>query len=286
MEYTAMTLDMNLVGREFGPAIYSWTSRDTMLYALGVGAGQDDALQELAFTTENTEGTPQKVLPSYAVLLMQNTARAQLGNIDHTRLVHAGQAFTLARPLSPEGSVVVRNQVSGIYDKGSGALVVTQATARDAVTDEVVATSTSSVFIMGEGGFGGDRGPSEKHPVPERAPDIERRFQTRQDQALLYRLSGDRNPLHSDPAFAARGGFARPILHGMCTYGITARILLHAFCDSDPSRVHGMQARFTKPVLPGDALQIQGWREGDVIRFRTLGADGIPVLDGGHLHLA
>lgn len=281
-----MTLDRNLVGREFGPATFSWTSRDTLLYALGVGAGQEDALQELAFTTENSDGIAQQVLPSYAVLLMQNTARAELGDIDHTKLVHAGQAFTLARPLPPQGSVVVRNQVTGIYDKGSGALVETQATARDAVTDEVLATSTSSVFIKGEGGFGGDRGPSEKHPLPDRAPDLDKTFQTRADQALIYRLSGDRNPLHSDPAFAARGGFERPILHGMCTYGITARLLLHAFCESDPARVAGMKARFTKPVLPGDALRIQGWREDGAVRFRTLGADGQPVMDAGFLHLA
>lgn len=281
-----MTLDRNLVGREFGPATFSWTSRDTLLYALGVGAGQEDALQELAFTTENSGGIAQQVLPSYAVLLMQNTARAELGDIDHTRLVHAGQAFTLARPLPPQGSVVVRNQVTGIYDKGSGALVETQATARDAATNEVLATSTSSVFIKGEGGFGGDRGPSEKHPAPDRAPDFDKTFQTRADQALIYRLSGDRNPLHSDPAFAARGGFERPILHGMCTYGITARLLLHAFCDSDPARVAGMKARFTKPVLPGDALRIQGWREDGAVRFRTLGADGQPVMDAGFLYLA
>ncbi len=280
-----MALDQSIVGRESGPAIYSWNSRDTLLYALGVGAGQDDALKELAFTTENTADTPQQVLPTYAVLLMQNTARVDLGDIDRTKLVHGGQAFTLTRPLPVEGSVKVRHKVCGLYDKGSGALVVTEATAHDVASGELLATTTSSVFIRGAGGFGGDRGTSDSITMPDRAPDFDAPTQTRHDQALLYRLSGDRNPLHSDPAFAARGGFERPILHGMCTYGITGRILLHAFCAGDPARVRGMQARFTKPVLPGDKLRIQAWRDGDSVLFRTLGEDGKPVIDGGRLDL-
>lgn len=280
-----MTLSSAIVGKEFGPAPFSWTSRDTLLYALGVGAGQDDALKELNFTTENTAGASQQVLPSYAVLLMQNTARPDFGDIDRTKLVHGGQAFTLLRPLPPAGSVQVRSKITGLYDKGSGALITTEASAHDAVTGELLATSASSVFIRGAGGFGGERGSLPVITVPERAPDVEVDTQTRPDQALLYRLSGDRNPLHSDPAFAAQGGFERPILHGMCTYGITARILLHACCDSDPARVRGMQARFTKPVLPGDTLRVQAWREPDGVLFRTLGQDGQPVMDGGRLDI-
>lgn len=281
-----MALDSSIVGREFGPETFSWTSRDTLLYAIGVGAGQDDALKELAFTTENTEGAPQQVLPTYAVLLMQNTARADLGDIDRTKLVHGEQSFRLTTPLPVAGSAQVRNKITGVYDKGSGAVVTTEATAHDATTGELLASTTSSVFIRGAGGFGGERGSSQSITMPEREPDIDIATQTRPDQALLYRLSGDRNPLHSDPAFAARGGFERPILHGMCTYGITGRVLLHAVCNGDPARVRGMQARFTKPVLPGDKLRVQAWREADGVRFRTLGEDGKPVIDGGLLEIS
>lgn len=284
-----MPIDPSAVGREAGPDEVSWTARDAMLYALGVGAGQDDALAELDLTTENTAGTALRMLPSYAVVIVQNAVRARpaFGDVDRTKLVHAEQGFELHRPLPVEGRARVSSRVTGIHDKGSGALVAMQSTVVDAASGELLATTSSSVFIRGEGGFGGERGPAAAAPLPERAPDFERSVATRPDQALLYRLSGDRNPLHSDPGFAARGGFERPILHGMCTYGITGRILLHAFAGGDPARVRGMQGRFTRPVLPGDLLKVQGWHEGGgVVRFRTLSAGGQPVIDQGVLWLA
>ena len=283
-----MPLDMNAIGREAGPAEVSWTSRDAMLYAIGVGAGQDDALAELAFTTENTEGVALRMLPTYAVVIVQNAAAARpaFGDIDRTKLVHAEQGFVLHRPLPVEGRARVTGKVTAIQDKGSGALVSMESVAVDAASGEPLATTTSSVFIRGEGGFGGERGASVPSRIPERAPDFERVVATRADQALLYRLSGDRNPLHSDPAFASRGGFARPILHGMCTYGITGRILLNQFCGGDPACLRSMQGRFTRPVLPGDTLKVQAWKEADGIRFRTLAEGGQPVLDQGLIGLA
>lgn len=276
-----MALDHGAVGREAGPTEVSWNSRDAMLYALGVGAGQDDPFAELEFTTENSTNIVQRMLPTYAVLVTQNAARPDLGPIERPRLVHAEQGFELHRPIAVEGRARVTTRVTGIHDKGSGALVSFESKAVDAASGEPLVTTRSAVFIRGEGGFGGARGPAGPAPVPDRAPDFERKVTTRPDQALLYRLSGDRNPLHSDPAAALRGGFDRPILHGMCTYGITGRVLLHAFCNGDPDRFRSMYGRFTQPVLPGDTLTVQGWSEGGVIRFRTLGASGKPVLDHG-----
>jgi acyl dehydratase len=144
-------------------------------------------------------------------------------------------------------------------------------------------TTRTSLFIRGEGDFGGDRGDPAppRVEIPEREPDHEVTYATRPDQALLYRLSGDRNPLHSDPAFAAMAGFDRPILHGLCTYGVTGRALLHTLCDSDPARFASMAARFSKPVMPGDTLTVRMWVDGGECRFRTLTQDGAAVIDNG-----
>jgi acyl dehydratase len=176
--------------------------------------------------------------------------------------------------------------VTGIYDKGSGALVATENVAVDAATGELLVTSRSGTFIRGEGGFGGDRGPSEPWERPDRPPDEQVVQQTRPEQALIYRLSGDRNPLHADPKFAARGGFSRPILHGLCTYGITGRALLHALCGSDPARFRSMSGRFSRPVLPGDPLVVSIWRPGDggdTALFQTATEEGAVVIDRGRM---
>lgn len=277
-----MALDRNAVGRAAGPVEVSWTQRDALLYAIGVGAGQEDALKELEFTTENSAGVIQRLLPTYAVVIVQNASiRPDLGAIDRSRLVHAEQAFEVHRPLPVEGRVRVSSRVTAIEDKGSGALVSSEARAVDAVTGELLISTASSAFIRGEGGFGGERKSARATPMPERAPDAVLTAGTRPDQALLYRLSGDRNPLHSDPAFAARGGFERPILHGMCTYGITGRLLLHAFCGSDPDRMRSMSARFTRPVMPGETLSVHAWQEAEGVRFRTLNGAGEVVIDQG-----
>jgi acyl dehydratase len=160
--------------------------------------------------------------------------------------------------------------------------VVTESTAVDAATGHPLVTTRGSIFIRGEGGFGGDRGPAADWAMPSGAPDDQVTYAVPRDQALLYRLTGDRNPLHSDPQFAARGGFDRPILHGMCTYGYTGRALLHAVCGSDPGRFLSMEGRFTRPVMPGEELTISIWADGETAYFRTT-VGGQPVIDRGRL---
>jgi len=150
-------------------------------------------------------------------------------------------------------------------------------------TGKQIMTVTKTAFLRGEGGFGGERGPSPTFELPDRKPDHEVRYETRIDQPLLYRLSGDRNPLHSDPSFAKMGGFDRPIMHGLCTYGFTGRALLHSICDSDPARFKSMEARFSKPVMPGDTLDVLMWIDGNQCLFQTKNQDGDVVVDQGLL---
>ena len=277
-----MSLNFDLVGVDSEPALKSWTTADVLLYALGVGAGQADPLAELEFTTENSVGVQTKVLPTFGNMITGGGRGRSLGDFDPAALVHAEQAFTLHRPLPTAGTSRSVSRVAGIYDKGTAALIVTESTAVDAATGEPLVTARGSIFIRGEGGFGGDRGPGQDWAMPSGAPDEQVTYRTRPDQALLYRLTGDRNPLHSDPKFAARGGFTRPILHGMCTYGYTGRALLHAVCGSEPARFQSMEGRFTRPVIPGDELTVSVWADGGTAYFRTT-SNGVPVLDRGRL---
>jgi acyl dehydratase len=281
-EEAMMPLNHSLVGVPGEPQERSWTSADALLYAIGVGAGLGDPLQELQFTTENTAGVEQQVLPTYGVLLAQARASGHLGDFDRAMLVHAEQSIELHQPLPVAGTLRTAAMVTGIYDKGSGALIETQNQAVDAATGEPMVTTRGSTFIRGEGGFGGDRGTAEPWELPDRAPDHKVTQQTRPEQALLYRLSGDRNPLHADPAFAARGGFSRPILHGLCTYGITGRVLLHELCGSDPARFRSMSGRFSRPVLPGESLVVSIWAgDSGTAQFQTAKEDGTVVIDRG-----
>jgi len=200
-------------------------------------------------------------------------------------LVHGEQAITLHGTIPAKGEVETVGTITGIYDKVKGAVVEVTSTSTDTATGQPLFTNVMSAFIRGEGGWGGDRGPSgPRNVAPERAPDHTVTYQTRSDQALLYRLSGDRNPLHSDPAFAAFGGFDRPILHGLCTYGLTGRGLLHLLCDADPTRFAAMEGRFSSPVFPGEALTVNAWitAEGEAV-FQTMGGDGRVVLDAGRI---
>jgi acyl dehydratase len=282
-----MPLNMDAVGRSFGPSETAWSSKDALLYALGVGAGQDDPLGELEFTTENSHEVTQRVLPTFGVIVVQQGGpRQSLGEFNRAMLVHAEQSLTLHRPLPVEGRATITSKLAGIYDKGSGALVVTESTATDTQSGEPLLSTASSAFIRGEGGFGGDRGPSATWERPAGDPDHRVSAQTRPDQALLYRLSGDRNPLHSDPAFAARAGFPRPILHGLCTYGVTGRLLLHTLCGSDPGRFRSMRARFSRPVLPGARLTVSIWVDGTCAKFQTTDDDGQVVIDHGEVEFS
>jgi acyl dehydratase len=299
-----MGLDHSVVGQPSQPQERSWNSTDALLYAVGVGAGLGDPLQELEFTTENSEGVEQQVLPTFAVLVAQARTGRGLGDFDRAMLVHAEQYFELHRPLPVEGTVRTTSTVTGIYDKGSGALVVTENAAVDAATGEPLVTTRSGTFIRGEGGFGGPRGDSQPWELPDRAPDHQVVRPTRPEQALIYRLSGDRNPLHADPKFAARGGFSQPILHGLCTYGVTGRALLKVLCDGDPARFRSMYGRFSRPVRPGEPLTVSIWLTGDhqgddlaggrpgrsaggrtTALFQTAREDGTVVIDRGRVEL-
>ena len=280
-----MPIDPSAVGNTFGPTEAFWTSKDCLLYAVGVGAGLD----ELAFTTENTNGVTQQVLPTFAcVATAAERIRSSTGNplggvgsFNPAMLVHGEQGVELHRPLPTEAEFVTNGRITGIYDKGSGAVIATETVATDKGSGDPLFTLRSSVFIRGEGGFGGDRGPSASKQSTDRPADHVVTYPTRPDQALIYRLSGDRNPLHSDPSFAAMGGFDRPILHGLCSFGFTGRALLHAVCGGDPSRFVSMDARFSKPVLPGDELKVSIWVDGDQAMFRTERAAGEIVIDNG-----
>lgn len=268
-----MPLNPQAVGTRSEPVDVSWTSKDALLYAVGVGAGTS----ELAFTTENTQGIEQQVLPTFPVVLGGDSTAsvmASIGSFNAALLVHGSQAVTLHAPLPPAGSASLQAEVTAMYDKGKAAVVVvaTEAT----VDGSPLFTTTSAVFIREAGGWGGERGPSGPlNAPPERAPDHVVTYQTSPDQALLYRLSGDRNPLHSDPAFAALGGFDRPILHGLCTYGFTGRALLHTLCGSDPARFGHIEGRFSAPVLPGEPLAVHIWdTEPGLAVFATVAGDG------------
>lgn len=273
-----MPIDPRAVGTVTEPTERAWTSKDCLLYALGVGAGTD----ELAFTTENSKGIEQRVLPTFAVIAGAGGGGAlrAVGEFDASKLVHGEQACTLHAPIPVEGRVRTVGKIVGIYDKGSGAVIETEAESVDAETRAPLFSARSSMFIRGEGGFGGDRGPSKRTEIPERQPDHQVTDRTRPDQALIYRLSGDRNPLHSDPSFATLAGFDRPILHGLCTYGFTGRALLHTLCDSDPARFRSMAGRFTSPVVPGEQLGVVMWVDGREVTFETRGEDGRAVLNG------
>jgi len=280
-----MPINPDAVGAKGDPVKHSWTSKDALLYAVGVGAGAVDPFDELAFTTENTNGVPQQVLPTMAVVLGFGGAGVvgKIGSFNPAMLVHGEQAIELHSPIPVDGEIETVGEIAGIYDKGKGAVIETKSVSTLVSSGEPLFSSTSSVFIRGEGGWGGDRGPSGPKNVPPEAPPTHSvTYQTREDQALLYRLSGDRNPLHSDPSFAKMGGFDRPILHGLCTYGFTGRALLHSLCDSDPSRFGSMAGRFSSPVMPGEALTVNMWVTGDgEAVFQTQGGDGRVVLDAG-----
>ena len=276
-----MPINPEAVGATADPVETSWTSKDALLYAVGVGAGTN----ELAFVTENSQDVTQRALPTQAVVLGMGGAGAyaSIGTFNPAMLVHGEQAIELHGPIPVSGEVETVGEITGIYDKGKGAVVEVTSTSVDTTSGQPLFDVTLSAFIRGEGGWGGDRGPSGPANVPpDRAPDHQVTYQTSPDQALVYRLSGDRNPLHSDPSFAAMGGFDRPILHGLCTYGFTGRALLHSLAGSDPARFHHVEGRFSAPVLPGDTLTVSIWTTGDgEAVFTTATQAGTVVIDQG-----
>ena len=278
-----MPLNPAAVGAVGDVRTMSWNSKDALLYAVGIGAGQND----LPFTTENTKDVQQVVFPTFAVVAGSGTtspgksAMAEIGTFNWALLVHGSQAITLHRPIPVEAEATVQDKVVAMYDKGKAAVVVTEAETK-LKTGELLWTTRSSVFIRGEGGWDGDRGPSgPQNEPPAQAPDHEVTLQTSPDQAFVYRLSGDRNPLHTDPSFAAIGGFDRPILHGLCSYGFTGRALLGALCNNDVTKFKHIEGRFSSPVMPGDALTIRMWNIGAGETVFTTSVGDRVVIDQG-----
>ena len=290
---TGQTVDpAQIVGYEYEPIIVEYSERDVSLYALGVGAPADWLDQdELKFVYENSS-TGFVALPTFPVIFPTRMIHTLLsGELPGLRfnpmmLVHGEQYLAVDHPLPVRGRVTCRPRVSAIYDKGSGALLVTDVPCY-AEDGRQIAFNQSSMFIRGLGGFGGERGPSsEGSAPPDRAPDVVHSEATLDRQALIYRLSGDVNPLHADPMMAAFGGFDRRILHGLCTFGFAARAVLKHFCANDAVRFKSIRARFSKPVFPGDRLVTEMWGEDDGrVYFRT-SARGEVVLSSAVVEIA
>lgn len=276
-----MALDLDMLGVSLGPYPHKWDSKDAILYALSVGAG----ISELAFTTENSHGIAQKVLPTFSVIGGGPAVMDiwnKIGTFDHSKLLHLEQQVRVMADLPPAAEVETFTQVEGIYDRITGASVQVKFTTTEAHSGRVLFETFSTVFIRGEGGFGGSRGNRVKAvAMPDRDPDFVTTYETQRVQALLYRLNGDRNPLHSDPEFARQAGFERPILHGLCTYGFAGRALLSSCCEFDTSLFGSMSARFVAPVYPGDLLTTTIWRTEDGAVFLVENQAGIAVLDRG-----
>ncbi|MCH2633719.1 MAG: MaoC family dehydratase N-terminal domain-containing protein [Acidimicrobiales bacterium] len=286
-----MTIDPNTVGAQGTPTERSWGYRDSLLYAVGIGAGAEDPVgSELEFTTNNSNGIEQRTFPTQGVVIgFGGGALSKVGKIDWGQVLHGSQGVTLHQPIPVEGTVVVEDSVSGIWDKGEGKNAIIETETKVTLKDsgEPVFDLRSSLVVRGSGGFGGEEGNTAPSVhVPEEAPTHEVTYQTRPDQALTYRLSGDYNPLHSDPWFATElAKFPKPILHGLCTYGFTGRALLHSLCGGDPARFKSMDSRFSSPVFPGDSLTVQMWSEGQQAIYRTIAqkntAEERVVIDNG-----
>ena len=258
-----------------GEIRHTYTQKDVMLYALGLGMGQDPLdRDELGFTYERD----LHVLPTMAAVLaspgmwVRDTAGV---GIDYVRLVHGEQSLVFHQPLAAGGTVIGQTRVTRVVDKGpgKGALVHSEKRITDAASGALLATSSSVSFCRGDGGFsanGGGDAPGEAMPAtPDTPPDLALDFVTRPEAAAIYRLCGDYNPLHIDPEIAARAGFARPILHGLCTFGIAGRGLLKGVCGNDPARLKSIAARFSAPTYPGDTIRVECWKLGREVAFRA-----------------
>jgi acyl dehydratase len=271
-----MPLDPSCLGAQSAPRRVSWQARDCVLYALGVGAGPD----ELAFATDDIRNVPQRMLPTMPVTLGVNLGVLKAaGPIDWTKLVHAEQGLELFDELPVTGEAMATSRIAELWDKGSAAVVVVDTEARGVPDDRPLFRSRASLFIRGAGGWGGERGPSAPADTRPGDPGLTVSYPTSDNQALIYRLSGDRNPLHSDPAFAARAGFAKPILHGLCTFGIAGRAVMRAVAG-DPSRIKSIQARFAASVYPGETLHVDLWPDGNSVRFTTRTDEAVVLSHG------
>jgi acyl dehydratase len=251
---------------------YAYGDREVMLYAYGIGLGADPMDEkELAFVNEAAlEQRPLKVVPTFASVAAWGAGPGEM-NLNRVMVVDGERDITFHKPLPPASNIIADASVLAVFDKGKdkGAVIRHQTVLKNE-KGEPLATLVASRFARGDGGFGGpSEAAPEPHQMPNRAPDKTVDITTRPDQALVYRLCGDRNPLHSDPTFAKKAGFPKPILHGMCTYGITCRGVLQTYADYDPSAFRQHAARFSSPVYPGDTVTMELWKDGNVISFEA-----------------
>jgi (3R)-3-hydroxyacyl-CoA dehydrogenase / 3a,7a,12a-trihydroxy-5b-cholest-24-enoyl-CoA hydratase / enoyl-CoA hydratase 2 len=266
-----MPIDPKLVGTELPSLEYNYTTKDIILYALGVGAGAND--DELKFVYESDlESLPTfGVIPPFPALFSIVGMEGMDFNL--AMLLHGEQYLELYKPIPVEGRLVSYPKISAIYDKGKGALVEIETVTKNS-GGEPLFMNRFSTFIRGEGGFGGERGPEPEFESPVRAADHTIALPTLPQQALLYRLSGDFNPLHADPAFAAMGGFEKPILHGLCTFGVAGRAVLKTFCANNPAKFKAIKVRFSRHVYPGETIVTEMWQEKeDLILLRCKTAE-------------
>lgn len=273
-----------LVAMEFPVRTFSYDDTRTMLYGLGAGMGRDPLdTAELPFVTENG----LRAIPSMATVIAWDDTWLPMTGIDVSRVVHGEQRITLHKPLKPAGRLSSAMRIVDTFDKGEGrgAVLYVRTDLTDLDDGQPLATLHSTVFARGDGGFGGPAGnPPALAQVPDRPADIVIDYESLPSQALIYRLLGDRNPLHSDPDFARSVGFDRPILHGLCTYAIAVRAVVKGICDHQPERVGHVEARFTAPVIPGETISTEMWRDAEGCAFRARVGDRI-VLDRGRVAL-
>jgi len=274
------------IGAELPERSFAWTESDVLLYHLGVGAGSRQGDQTDPKALRYTlDGAALQVLPSFGIVAptLHETDAPSLDlpgcDIDLAHVLHGSQEIVVHRPLPTAARATVRTRISDVWDKGKAAVIVQEGEAVDEA-GEPLFTTRSSIFVRGEGGWGGERGPSTKVELPERAPDADSSCTTTPQQALLYRLCGDRNPLHADPEFAAAAGFPAPILHGLCSYGIVLRTVVDTLLDSDAAAVRGFTARFAGVVFPGETIRVRAWDEGEQVLVSAAIASDDPERDG------
>lgn len=282
-----MTIYDHLIGRELVSGTWSWNSDRALLYAVGTGAGLQDNLDELQFTTENSPGIPQQVIPTFVTLMGLHSDYLDLlgwkaEGLSPVGMVHGEEAVTLARPIPVSGTAHLSTVLRGVYDKGSGALLVKE-TRITLDTGEYLGSTTMRLFVQGKGGFGGPRKPEGEidWTRPEREPDAVVSLPVGLNQSLIYRLSGDRHPHGTHPDRAQADGFERPIFYGLGSFGLACRALLKAVCGGEADDFGHMEARFSKPVHPGDRLDTLVWKTGDGALFQVLANGERVVLDRG-----
>lgn len=252
----------------------SYGDRETMLYALGIGFGRDPMNEaELPFVYEGVNDPAYlKTVPTMATVLQWGGGAMRNSGINYLMVVHGEQRVALHRPLPSAGTIVSDERIIGAFDKGAGkgAVIVSEKKIRLKESGEPLCTLVSSTFARGDGGFGGpSAGAPEPHPIPERKPDETFEGAILDDQAFVYALSGDRNPLHRDPRIAKAAGFPKPIIHGLCTYGTTCRTIITNMLGHDASKITGYDVRFSAPVFPGETVLVDVWKDANVISFRA-----------------